>query len=531
MTQATPVFQEDVTQQVDVVLQDKLEKSNITEQSLSALKAELADIAAIKVEDKKSLALVQGGITKAVNVRNNIVRICKKGREAAIMEQRAWISKEKELVGVVEAMEKPLVALKEAYVAEQERIEREELERKEASIKARFVAIEALGFRRETAIDGDDTYRLGSTVLLVTDISMSDGDRWTNILRSAQVVAEEIAMAEGVRQQEEERVKKEAAELEARRKELEAREAAMNARINEARKNELLALGWELRGSDLYCSIPDPVRPKEHGYLGGQLHEYSEAEWAQELVVAKDFIRERMELDERIAKKAEREQLIASRVKALKEAGWEEMDGRMILMLPEGVAHPESHGLADKTQMDFDAMVSLGNAELARRKAAQEEEEARKKLRTFRYGKMIEAGYASEPDAQGPSAMFTMHFDGKVFSITHQECYALSDEDFNTLLRNAFLEKNRRREVEIEAAKQQAVKQEKERAMQEAKEAREKEEDRQRRMNDAQRWEEWVKAVEKNAPRMASEIGKHAIARVVDGMKKMTPGIINDLSK
>lgn len=456
------IWQEDVTQQVDVVLQDKLEKSNITDHTLSALKAELTEIAAIKVEDKKSLALVQGGITKAVNIRNNIVRICKKGREAALMEQRAWIAKEKELVGVVEAMEKPLVALKEAYIAEQDRIEREELERKEAEIKSRFAAIEGFGFTRRTGVGREDYFSNGKTEVEIADISTADEEAWAmladSLERDWRIEQERLKAEEEAKRQEEERMRKEAAALEARMKELQEREAAMNARVNEARKNELLAVGLEMIGDNIGIG----ARGKELFNLAAyRLHEIPDTQWADELLAAKAAVEER------------------------------------------------NLWLAEK-----------------------EEAEAKAYRERVRYARMTEAGYSSEcGDAPGDKCFFTFSFNGEPWSMQHEECYALSDQDFDMLINRSIAEHNRRKEVEIKAAKEQAVKEEHERIMREAKAAREKEEERIRQLSDAQRWEEWVMAVSKSAPRMASEIGKHAVKRVLDGIGKMTPGIINDLKK
>ncbi len=68
MTQQATVFQEDVTSAVDVILQDKLQKSSITEQVLFNLRDELKALHG-PVQDRQRLALVQGAITKATNYR------------------------------------------------------------------------------------------------------------------------------------------------------------------------------------------------------------------------------------------------------------------------------------------------------------------------------------------------------------------------------------------------------------------------------------------------------------------------------
>lgn len=442
-------------QDIGVLIQDELSIAGVTESSFAALKEEAQALALMEVSSDADVQALQKVITKGVRLCTTISATIEPGKKWAHQLHKAYTSNENEFLGTVKAIIEPLKQKKEAWVARKEQQEREELERKEAVIKARFAALEGFGFTRRTGVGREDYFSNGSTELEILAVSSADEGVWANMLKGIETAFKEeqdrIEATERAKRDEEERARTAAAELEKRRMEVEAKEALMNARVNEARKNELLAIGLEMIGDNIGIS----ARGKELFNLAAyRLHEIPDAQWADELLAAKAA------------------------------------------------------------------------------KAANEEAEARAALEQGRYNRMRNAGYGSEcDDREGGECHFTMTFDGRPWNITHHDCYALSDEEFDKLLNNAGVEANRRKEAELQAARAKAVKDEQERVMREVKEAREKEEDRQRRMNDAQRWEEWTKNVEKNAPRMASEIGKHAVSRVIEGMEKMTPGLLADLSK
>lgn len=448
-------------QDIGVLIQDELSIAGITEESFKALKEEAQALVPMEVSSDADAQELQKVITKGVRMCSTISATIEPGKKWAHQLHKAYTSNENEFLGTVKAIIEPLKQKKEAWVARKEQAEREELERKEAAIRARLAAIEQFDFTRRTGTDGrEDFYTNGITNIEMSAITMSDEQAWQNLLSSLRMVWEEAQAAKAEKQriaaEEAERIRLAQEELAEQQRKLKEQQDAFNAQVNAARANELVAIGMlrEPNGDQVYLSEDQ----RGYRYPVAQLYDF--AGWDDEIRMLKGLVAER-------------------------------------------------------------------DADIVKRQEAVQ----RERLRTFRYGKMTTSGFTSEADNDGLPAVFTMHFDSKPFSITHDECYALSDEDFNALLHRAFLEKNRRREAEIQAAKEQAVKQEKERIIQEAKEAREKEEERQRKMNDAQRWEEWVKTVERNAPKMASEIGKHAITRVIEGMKKMTPGIINDLNK
>lgn len=254
-TAATPaaVFQEDVNEEVNLVVQDKLAKANITEQHLSELRKELGPLADKAITNKEEAALVQGGLTKLIRTRGIITKICEAGRKPAIQLQRAWIATEKELNGVVLEIEKPLQARKDAWVAEQNRIEAEELERQQQAIQARLLALEKLGFVRRSA-EGlmEDRYVLGETALPILDITTADDERWANLLRGAEMAAKEEQdrkdqaeaeqrEKERLAKEEADRVKAAAEETARKERELAAKEERLNEQTRKYRVDALKA--------------------------------------------------------------------------------------------------------------------------------------------------------------------------------------------------------------------------------------------------------------------------------------------------
>ena len=181
---SNPTTQGDINQAVSLVVQDKLEKAGITDQTLSELKSELQTLSEIDIVDEASFKLVHGGTMKATSARTTITKICKAGREYAIAEQKARIAAERENIASFSAQEAALKAKKEAWIAQKERVEREALEAQERVIRARFTALEGFGFTRRTAMDGgEDLYTNSDTTLAVAYVTAATDEVWVNVLK------------------------------------------------------------------------------------------------------------------------------------------------------------------------------------------------------------------------------------------------------------------------------------------------------------------------------------------------------------
>jgi hypothetical protein len=380
-----PTTQADVNQAVSLVVQDKLQKAGITDQTLSELKTELEDLSKIEVVDEASFKLIHGGAMKATNARTTITKICKAGREYAISEQKAWIAAERDTISSFSAQENALKAKKDGWIAKKEREEREELERKEQAIRARLVAIEQFGFSKRTgSIDkGADYYTNGITTVEMSAITMSDDEVWSNLLNSLRMVWEEGQAAkaekERVATEEAERIRLAQEAIEDGQRRLKEQQDAFNAKINESRKNELLAVGAVVEGGII------KVPGSEVGLDLDTLFSQDQGTWDVNVEFVKGQVEQVMLLREKAEEAAARERLIAERVKALKEAGWEDYsrqgEGALLLNQHEsdGVTittatfTQEIARLADMPDDVFASRIADGKAELARRKKVEQD--------------------------------------------------------------------------------------------------------------------------------------------------------------
>ncbi len=98
----------------------ELTKANITDQVLREL-AEYKKLTVNGLEDKEGYEKVKNAQTLCRNTRVLAEKICKKGRESAIAEQRAWIAKEKEVSEQIESVETYLKAQREIIDGEKAR--------------------------------------------------------------------------------------------------------------------------------------------------------------------------------------------------------------------------------------------------------------------------------------------------------------------------------------------------------------------------------------------------------------------------
>ena len=471
ITEPIAVFQEDLNEQVDGVVQDKLAKANITEYALAALKDEASTVPAVVTNDAE-LKRVQGLITKATNMRTTAVRICEQGRRPAIMLQKAWISREKEVVGMIKAIEDPLVAIKQAYLDEQARKEEEERQRIEAEKVARYMALQEMGFTRIMDPIGGDYYTLAGTVIRVADIDSYETTAWGITLKQAEVVAgEERDRKEAeAKKAEEERIAREEAErkLREQQEELDRKMAQMREMQLSIRKAKLIEAGceeWHTGGmvvsfqSDILFTIGR-----------NDLHNITDEQFSEKLTAAKLAVEDKKQREQKIkefaeqqARHAERLRKIGERTDRLKAAGWVHVDGKpepyMALMDENGsvtktVLYEGDHGIAGAPDEDIDQWVAMG-------------EEVKAVIRKREEEAMAERIRKEEAER---------------------------------------IERDR-------IAKEQA------------------EADRKAKMSDAQKWEEWKAVIIASAPKMDSAIGRHAVKRVTQGLDSMTPGLLADLSK
>lgn len=249
--EATIVMQLDPTR-----INTELEKANVTEAILRRLRENAAPLLGKPITNKAEYELVHAAERACAKVRTTAIAICKRERDPAIAYQKAVITREKEVVAEIEAIEAPLKKMKADFNGIMERRMQEDAMRQAAKIKARKDRLFAIGFR----FDGEKYDLPGFTSLTEEDVSGAGVDdlqlgEWLNSIerevnehrereaekeRTAKIAADALAKQQ---REEAERQAAVAAEQERRAKELADKEAAMNARILNARRAELRAVG------------------------------------------------------------------------------------------------------------------------------------------------------------------------------------------------------------------------------------------------------------------------------------------------
>lgn len=212
-----------------------------TEEQLRALAAKHADLTTVK--NRTDFALAMSALSEFRTVRVAIEKAGKSAREDATQFQRAVITEEKRLIGIITPEENRVRTLRENYEAEQERI-RQELVRKEAEriagIRERIAGFQSLVL----LATGTPSTEVAETVARLEAIQIDDS--FQELRREAEIAltaaldsARKLLVNTQAREQAaaEARAKAEA-EAEQRRQEAEELE---RLRTEQARQSEKLA--------------------------------------------------------------------------------------------------------------------------------------------------------------------------------------------------------------------------------------------------------------------------------------------------
>ncbi len=343
ITDLSTVFREDVEQDVDLIVQDKLAKAGLTEEILAGL-ASMEEIQAVMkpVESEADMKALQKVLTPIVTTRNRIKLICKKGREHSNMVSKAFIAKEKEYVAMVATVEDPLTRYKDAWRAEQDRIKAEEDAEAKRVLQQRYAELEAIGMVRRTAtLDAPERYEIGGVMLPVDRIDSADLGAWMHMTDTAKAEADRI---NAERMEAERKAKEEADKVAAQLAALAEREAKMKGMILSARTAVLKGAGLDV----LPIGLADMTDEAFDAYV-----EAAQAEKAQ----------------------AARKDSIAESVATLKGIGYrEEEGGGLILMDQEGdVVTVDPAALYPVDQALWSKLVNAGNAYMVRQKEVEAE--------------------------------------------------------------------------------------------------------------------------------------------------------------
>jgi hypothetical protein len=191
---------------LEKVIDSKLVQNNVTKMVIAALKEKFGGLRLKTLDDKESYLEIKAAAREVAKVRTLAVKICKEGREEAVKTQKAWIAKEKEVVGELAEVEDPLDGEVAKFDNEVKRLEAEEKQRQETAYINRQAQLTKLG---ATYVDG--SFVLGEASFESALVKECSQDVWEEaVVPKFQAEYEQI---EAVKVAEQKKKDDEAAEL------------------------------------------------------------------------------------------------------------------------------------------------------------------------------------------------------------------------------------------------------------------------------------------------------------------------------
>lgn len=172
MTAVPAVAQE---MNLELIINDKLEKANITDLVINGLKEKYSGLKINGQDDREGYKSVVNARKECKAWRVAAKKICEEGRDEAVKTQRAWVAKEKEVTGKILEIETLLQKEEDAYEAEKERIKAEKKRVEDNRLTTRTVQLTGMG-----ASLIDDFFVLGEVKYKVNDIREFDDEKYTN---------------------------------------------------------------------------------------------------------------------------------------------------------------------------------------------------------------------------------------------------------------------------------------------------------------------------------------------------------------
>ena len=141
-------------------INQELEKANVTEKVIANLREKYLPLKLKGLDDKEGYMEIVEGRKDCKQWRILTGKICKRGREAAVMEQKLWISKEKDVSDRIAEVESYLEKQEDAYEAEQNRLKAEKKAQQDRNFAARLVELTAMGvaFNGAEFVSGEVVY-------------------------------------------------------------------------------------------------------------------------------------------------------------------------------------------------------------------------------------------------------------------------------------------------------------------------------------------------------------------------------------
>lgn len=165
-------------EQVGERISESLQKVNVTDKLISDLKDKYATLKIDGPDDKEGYLFLQDARKDCKRLRGLVTKVCKKGREWAVLEQKKWVAKEKEVCDKIEEIENPLETQEKAFEAERDR---RKAELKQAQDKA--FAVRSAELNKFGAIFNGSEYVLGDVAYELSAIRETDDEIYSTIIK------------------------------------------------------------------------------------------------------------------------------------------------------------------------------------------------------------------------------------------------------------------------------------------------------------------------------------------------------------
>lgn len=338
--------------------------------ALEQMKADYLPILDTPITDKKQLAVVKEARMNFRNTRLEGVRRLDEGCKALYANHRLWVAARDGFEEKFSAVEEKFLEKEREFEKREERKFLEQAQAEAARVKARKDRLFEMGFRFDgkkyvlegfTSLEEEDVSSLG-----VNDLELGE---WLNELQQQVTEHREreeekertarIAQDALQKQQEEEaaRLLALSQENDRRAAEIAQKEAAMNAKIIESRKNELIAAGMALNDAlgDV-CEelvLGDMLVEVQHLHLDGEAEFMVLVEQAKDQKLQRDkYLEEQARVAEELRQKNEARIREEARLKGIAdEQARVAREAEEIKLLDEAAATAEAErvaGLDDK---------------------------------------------------------------------------------------------------------------------------------------------------------------------------------------
>ncbi len=203
-------------------INNELVKQNITEQALMEMKQNFMTLKITDINDKEGYKKVDEARKLCKNTRILATKICKKGREAAVAEQKAWIAKEKEVVEQISKIEEHLEEQVKLIDDEKAKIKAQKEAEEQERLQLRISKLN----KCRMEFNGVE-YRLGpELVITAAEVKLMDDFTFNGFYSKVEA---EFNQLEALRLEEERKTKEKAEELARKEEELKKQEESIAA--------------------------------------------------------------------------------------------------------------------------------------------------------------------------------------------------------------------------------------------------------------------------------------------------------------